>query len=177
MERSMLLHLHPTAQIIGKELQKAGVPCVLRGEVPLRRFRGVSPYRGGNVQADVLYLLMPGDEEHFPLGDGVYLCSHPVSEDFPHLYCPGQEPAALLGVVLELFSWYQQWEIQLDELVYRRAGPQELCELGAGMLRNPVCIHDDWFVMIANSSDLPEIMAPEHTSSSNKMLVPQSIVE
>lgn len=174
MEQGKLLHLHPTLKMIDEEL---GVPCRLEGKSSDRHFRGICLWEGGEPDGDILYLLRPGDEGRFPLREAAFIHTHPVSAQAPHLYCPGQDVSTLLAAVLGLFSRYQRWELQVDDLVYRRADLQELCETGARMLGNPLCIHDDWFVMVANSSDLPEIMAPEHIQSSGKLFIPQSIVE
>ena len=174
MEQSKLLHLHPTLKMIAEEL---AVPCHLEGVPSDRHFRGICPWNGGKVEADILYFLYPGDELRFPVQEASFLHAHPVSGQAAHLYCPGQDPSALLVTVLGLFSRYQNWELRVDDLVYRRAELAELCQLGASMLGNPVCIHDDWFIMVAASSDLPEIMAPEQVQSSDKAFIPQSIVE
>ena len=174
MEHNQLLHLHPTLEMVAGELRSLGMDCRMGGAPSEGHFRGGRPWKGGTPEGDILYIVKPG--EALSPG-GTFLSTQPLPEPVSHLCCPGQETEALLEAVLELFSRYQQWELQLDSLVFRRAPLQELCEAGARMLGNPLCIHDDWFVMVANSSDLPEIMAPEHIQSSGKLFIPQSIVE
>ena len=177
MESAALLHLHPMLETVAEELEKAGISCRLEGAPSSRRFRGVCLYTGGQLHEDILYVLNPGDEAQFPVDSASYLCAHPTPGGAGHLYCPNRDPSALLGAVLELFSRYQHWELLVDGLVFRGAGLDELCEAGARMLDNPVCIHDDWFIMAAASTDLPEVMMPEQIQSSTKMFIPRKIVE
>jgi len=177
MNTGTLLHLHPTLEMIAGELAQLGITCHCHGIRETEGFRAVGLYRGGEPERGMLYFLMPGDEASFPVDRAPYLCAGPVSGKAPHLTFPGQAAAAALGSVMELFARYQDWERKLDELVYRNAGLQELCEAGARMLENPICIHDDWFIMIAMSQELPRVMPPDYVMSSSKKFVPRAIVE
>ena len=177
MDTKGLLHLHPTLEMIAGELTRLGLTCQYQGPEDRRRFRGVGLYRGGARQEGVLYLLTPGNEWDFPVEEEPYLCTRNLSGSAAHLVCPGQEEGVLLGALLELFARLQNWQLQLDELVYRNAPLSELCETGARMLGNPVCIHDDWFIMIAMSQEVPRVMPPDYVMSSSRKFVPRAIVE
>ena len=83
----------------------------------------------------------------------------------------------ILDQLLEIFSMFRIWEESMDLLLYRSASLQELCELGAQLLENPICIHDDWFVMTAMTSEFAQILEPEYLMSSTKGFIPRSVVE
>lgn len=178
MEAMNLLHLHPTLDMIGEELSQQGFSCRYEGEKGAAfRYQGVRLYRGGPPQPEILYLLPEGQAGAFPVDTLSYISTRPISGKAAHLIFPDQEKDAVLTAVLELFSRLQTWELKLDELVYRNAAVQELCEAGAQMLENPVCIHDDWFIMIAMSRELPNVMPPDYVMASSKEFVPRAIVE
>lgn len=177
MEQMKLLHLHPTLEMIAEELTQRKLPCRLEGQETGRRFRGVCLYHGGTPLEDILYLLCPEDGMTFPVDTHSFLSLQPVPGKATHLVCPGQPETQVLNALLELFFRYQQWQLRMDEQVYRNAQLQELCETGAEMLGNPICIHDDWFIMIAMSRELPKVMPPDYIMASSKKFVPRAIVE
>lgn len=175
MDRNSLLHLHPTLEMVAQELCQKGFPCRADIRSANRRFRGVCPFSQGPLQEDQLYILRPEDAQAFP-GDP-HTAVSTAEGTGAHLICPGQQEWVLLRQLLELFSRYRQWEMELDEMVYRNAQLHELCEAGARFLDNPICIHDDWFIMLAMSRELPQVMPPDYVMSSSKMFVPQMIVD
>lgn len=172
-----LLHLHPTLPMLAKELETLGIPCQLQGLPSDETYRGASLFTGGDPLPGTLYLLNPEDADRFPVNSRAYLCTSPIPGSAPHLLFPGQNPAILLSRLLELFSRWQAWSMEIEELLYRNGSLQELCQLGETMLDAPICIHDDWFIMIAMSRNLPEVMPPEYIMSSTKAFVPQFILE
>ncbi len=178
MEESKLLHLHPTLEMIGEELYQLGFPCQYQAAPGCaEKYQDARFYRGGPPQPGILYLLQEGQEEEFPVDTAAYLCTRPLPGKAAHLIFPDQERDAVLTAVLELFSRLRAWEQRLDELVYRNAAVEELCEAGAQMLGNPICIHDDWFIMIAMSKELPSVIPPDYVMASSKEFVPRAIVE
>lgn len=178
MEAMNLLHMHPTLDMIAEELSQQGISCQYQGERDdASRYRGVSIYQGGQPRPGILYLLPEGQEEAFPADTVPFISMGPHPGRAAHLAFPGQKKEAVLVAVLELFSRLRSWEMKLDELVYRNAAIQELCEVGAQMLGNPVCIHDDWFIMIAMSQELPKVMPPDYIMASSKEFVPRVILE
>ena len=52
----------------------------------------------------------------------------------------------------------------MDRLVMASGSLDELCQLGQELGGCPVCIHDDWFIIIAMSRDLPRVMPPERVA-------------
>ena len=177
MEEYRLLHLHPTLSMLAGELEELGFSCQLEGLSGEAPYRGISFFTGGTPLPGLLYVLRPEDAGRFPVDSHSYLCTQPIGGSAPHLFCPGRSEVTLLSTLSELFARWQAWELALDELVYRNAALQELCQLGETMLESPICIHDDWFIMIAMSQNLPQVMPPDYIMSSSKMFVPQMIVE
>lgn len=177
MEDHKLLHLHPTLPMLAGELEHLGIHCLPEGQQSEDPFRGVCLFTGTVPLPGFLYILRAEDASRFPVDLHSYLCCQPIGGEAPHLFCPGTEETVLFSTLLELFARWQSWELQLDQLVYQNVPLHEICQLGESMLACPICIHDDWFIMIAMSQGLPKIMPPEYIMSSSKASVPQIIVE
>ncbi len=177
MDSLRLLRLMPTMPMIVEAFQEAGWECHGRIRDPQQSYRSIRLYHGQqNLQPDVLYLLLP-TETRFPTGGYSYLSAMPIEGSANHFICPGQPDEKILDFVLELFSEFQQWEQMIDQLTYRNASLQELCQLAARLLENPVCIHDDWFMMIAMSQGLEQVMPPEYIASSTRGFIPRMILD
>ena len=178
MPEKQLLHLHPTLEMIAEALDHSGISCRTGGISQQIRYRSVCLFsRQERLLPNTLYLIEPQDAADFPVDRYAYVSNVPLPGNAEHLLCPGQDKDRLLGQLLQLFSQLQLYEQGLDELVYRNAPLQELCEYGAGMLDNPICIHDDWFIMVAMSRDLPAVMPPEYVMSSSRQFIPQAIID
>lgn len=177
MDLNHLLRLLPTMEMIEEAFLEAGWPCSMHISDEKRTYRSVRLFTGQkNLQSDVLYTLRPG-EQNFPSDDYAYICSNPISGTANHIFCPDQSPEEVLDFLLALYSRFQQQEILLDHMVFRNASLQELCEVGETMLGNPVCIHDDWFMMVAMSSQIHQVMPPESIMSSTAGFIPRFIIE
>lgn len=177
MEMLRPRRIFPTMPMLAESLRLGGWDCGMVLSDEDQRYRGVRLYHAQQVlQKDVLYLLRPTERE-FPFDEYSYLSSERLPGRANHLVCPNHPDEQILDQLLEIFSQLQDWEEEMDLLVYRNASLQELCELGAKLLGNPVCIHDDWFVMMAVSAEFPEIMEPEYLMSSSKGFVPRIVVE
>jgi len=177
MDTMHLLRMLPTMPMIVEAFRDAGWECREEIRDPRQTYRSIRLYHGQqDLQPDVLYLLRPA-EVRFPTGAYSYLSASPIGGGANHFCCPGQPDEKILDFVLELFSEYQQWEQMIDQLTYRQASLQELCQLGARLLDNPVCIHDDWFMMIAMSQGLEQVMPPEYIASSTKGFIPRMILD
>ena len=171
------MRLLPTLPMIAESLALAGWECRMVLADPDQSYRGVRLYHGQTeLQRDVLYLLRP-TEGAFPFDEYTWLSAgdHPGAAN--HLICPPRPDEELLDQLLEVFAQFQSWEDAIDLLLYRSAGLQELCELGSQLLENPVCIHDDWFVMMAATAEFTRIMEPEYLISSTRGFVPRAVVE
>ena len=177
MEMNAPLRLLPTLPMIEDALRRSGWVCQMHCRQTDRSYRGIRLYHGqADLQKDVLYLLHP-EETRFPLDDYAYLSTVPHGGSADHLLCPACAHAEIMDRVLEIFSQFREWEDAIDLLVYRNSGLQELCELGARLLENPVCIHDDWFIMVAMSAHTQDFMPPEYIASFHKGFVPRIIVD
>lgn len=171
------LQLLPTLPILAESLTRAGWNCEMVLSDEHQSYRGIRLYhRKQQLQKDVLYLLRP-TETDFPFDDYSYLSAGPHSGKANHLICPERPDEEILDQLLEVFSQFRNWEEAMDLLLYRSAGLQELCDLGAQLLENPVCIHDDWFVVMAATSEFSTIMEPEYLMSSSQGFVPRAVVE
>ena len=177
MDRTQLLRLLPTMQVIVEAFEDAGWDCQARIRDPQQLYRGIRLYHGQTVlRPDVLYLLHPA-EKNFPADDFSYISTVSVGGSANHCICPGQADEQILDFVLELFANYQQQEQMIDQLIYRNAGLDELCQLASRLLDNPVCIHDDWFMVIAMSQGMEEILPPEYIGGSTVGYIPRMILD
>ena len=170
-----LIHLHPTLAMLTDELHRAGISCSSQISDSCRTFSGVRLWRSGAaVQPDLLYVAPAGAA----LPEG---CAAAVPELLPGradtLCCPGQEPEELLNLLLEIFCRLREQEMAIDQLVCRGGSLQELCDLGTAMLGNPICIHDDWFILVAMSAGFDSLMMPEYIASSSKGFIPRIILD
>lgn len=170
------LRLLPTMPMLAESLMQAGWKCEMALSDKSQSYRGIRLYHGKQkLQKDVLYLLRPGETE-FPFDDYSYLSAAPHPGQANHLICPGHPDEEILDQLLEVFSQFRSWEEAIDLLLYRNASLQELCELGGQLLENPVCIHDDWFVMMAMTAEYSQLMEPEYWTSSTKGFIPRAVV-
>lgn len=177
MDSLRLLRLMPNMPCLVEAFQSAGWECRAQIQDPQQRYRSIRLYHGQlDLQQDVLYLLRP-TESRFPSDSFSYICSESKDGAANHFICPGQPDEQILDFILELFCQYQQWEQMIDQLIFSKDGLQELCQIGARLLEKPVCIHDDWFMMIAMSQDLAQTMQPEYFSSSAKGFIPRMILD
>lgn len=177
MDMTRLLQLQPTLEVIAEEITRSGRQCQVHIRTEHVSYRNVRLFTGQTeLHPDILYALRPG-ETGFPVDDYDYACTTPISGNANHVFCPSASPEALLDTLMALFDRCQHWENLIDQLTYRGASLQELCELGAQLLENPVCIHDDWFIMIGMSQEASRLMEPEYLISSTVGFVPRVIVD
>lgn len=177
MERFRPISLNPTLPMLSESLSEAGWNCQMFLSDSHQNYRGIRLYhRQPQLQKDVLYLLRP-TETGFPFDDYSYLCAAPLPGKANHLICPDQPDEVIMDQILEVFSLFRGWEESMDLLLYHGASLQELCELGAKLMENPICIHDDWFVMTAMTAEFSQIMEPEYLMSSTRGFIPRSVVE
>jgi len=178
MLEKKLLHLHPTLEMIAQTLQRNGITCRTEGIPQQRQFRNVCIYQGEQTLSEsTLYILPPESASSFPVDQNSYISTTPFPGNAEHLFCPGEDIGKIISLLLHMFNQLQIHENALDDLVFRNAPLQELCEYGAQMLGNPICIHDDWFIMVAMSRDLPDVMPPDYIMSSTKQFIPQAIID
>lgn len=177
MEINQPIHLFPTLPMVAECLIQAGWDCTSFLQDPQQQYREIRLFhKNQQLRKDVLYLLRP-EETEFPTNDFSYISSGKISGSANHLLCPAFPDEVILDRILEIFSQFREWEEKIDHLLYQDASLQELCELGAQILKNPVWIHDDWFVMMAMSSEFSQVMEPEYLMSSSKGFVPRAVVE
>ena len=177
MDMRRAIRLQPTLEMIAEHMVLSGWNCRLHLAGEDRQYRGIRLYHHNQqLQEDMLYLLRP-QETRFPVDTYSYLCAVPKGGKANHLICPGQPDEVIMDSLMEIFFQFQRWEDDIGQLIYRGAGLQDLCELGAQLLENPVCIHDDWFVMMAATKEFFEIMEPEYLMTSEKGFVPSAVVE
>ena len=177
MHSSQPIHLFPTLSMVAECLTQSGWDCKSILSDPQQQYREIRLFHKKQVlKKDVLYLLRP-EEADFPTNEFSYITSGRIPGDANHLICPAFPDEVILDRILEVFSQFRDWEEELDQILYQDAGLQELCEAGAKILENPVWIHDDWFVMMAMSSELPQVMEPEYLMSSSRGFVPRAVVE
>lgn len=177
MEINQPVHLFPSLPMVAEVLNQSGWDCELSLSDPDQQYREVRLFhKRQQLKKDVLYLLRP-EETAFPVNDFSYITSGKISGSANHLICPNFPDEVILDRILEVLSQFRDWEEQIDQLLYQDASLQDLCETGAKLLDNPVWIHDDWFVMMAMSSEFSQVMEPEYLMSSARGFVPRAVVE
>lgn len=177
MDMAHLIRLLPTMEVIEEAFLEAGWHCSMHISAEGCIYRNVRLFTGQQeLLPDVLYTLRPG-ESRFPVDQFAYVCTSDIPGHANHLYCPNQSPEEVLDFLLDLYSRYQQQEILLDQMVFRNASLQDLCQAGEQLLDNPICIHDDWFMMLATSSLTDRQWTPEYVMSSAHGFIPRVIVD
>ena len=177
MELTRLNRLIPTMDMIAEHLVDQGILCQRSIPDPEQRYRGILLFtRSGKLEKDIIYLVRDGDASLFP-GGYACVCARPTAPGGNRLLCPEAEWDLLLQLLLEYFCQLQDQEVRLNSLVFSEGDLQNLCALGQQLLGNPVCIHDDWFILIAASSGLPRGLAPERVAESDRNYIPRQVVE
>ena len=177
MEQMQSLRCLPTMEMVADALLEAEISCRSFVRNKQKAYRGIRMYSGQKeLRLDLIYLL-PQPDMDFPVDTYAYVSTADIPGIADHLYCPDSSGEWLLDFLLEYFASCQEAQFSIDQLVFRGAGLQELCRLGETLLGNPVCIHDDWFIMTAMSPGVKEVMMPEYMASSAKGFVPRAIVE
>ena len=178
MTPNALQHLYPTLPILAEALSRTGLMCKTAGKALEARLRGARMFTPGTaLREDVLYVLRPADAARFPAGPYVCAVTEPSAAGAGRLLCLNRSADQVLDRLLEIFARYQDMEDRLDGLVFSNAGLQAVCELGAELLGNPLCVHDDWFVMAARSSELTEVLPPDYIMTSSREFLPRIIVD
>lgn len=177
MNMSQLIRMLPTMEIVEEAFTLAGWKADAFIPDKNQVYRNVRLFTGNqSLLKDVLYTLRPGETE-FPTDEYAYICCTPLEGKANHICCPDVKAEILLDFLLELYSRLQQNEMRIDQLSYRGGTLQELCQLGEELLENPVCIHDDWFILIGMSQQALPLMMPEQVMSSNLSFLPRVILE
>lgn len=172
MEQDQFLRLLPDLETIAECFPG----CTLQCSAPAKVYAGVRIYTGQQeVDADRIYLVRRGDG--FPVDTHAWISTDDISGAADHICCPGFSREDILDAILSLNARLREQEHQLDSLLFQNAGLQELCELAARLLGNPVYIHDDWFIMIAKSAQVDKILSPEYVMSSEKGFIPRVIID
>jgi len=177
MDMSKLLPLLPTMEVIQEELGLLGWACSCQISQADQVYRNVRLFTGSQrLEPDILYALRP-EETDFPTDRYSYVCVTPTEGDGNHLCCPEQSATEVLDALMALFSRYQLQGSRIDQLAYRSASLDELCQLSEELLGNPVYIHDDWFILIGMSPSASQVIAPEYLMSSSVGFIPRVILE
>lgn len=123
-----------------------------------KSYRGVRLYHGQKALCEDFLYLLPQAGTDFPVDTLSYVSAEEIPGEGDHICCPGSGQELLLDLLLEYFSSCLEAQSRMDQLVFQGGGLQELCRLGEMLLGNPICIHDDWFVVAAMSPGAREIM-------------------
>lgn len=178
MEPTSLIHLNPTLEMIAGALEDAGFVCQRTDRTPEQSYRAVLPWGGRRRHdRDVLYLVSPEEAEGLAGEEYAFVSTLPIPGGASRLTVPGVEMAVLLNLLLDYFARLRDWEDRLNRLLFSDGSLDELCQLGQELTGCPVCIHDDWFILIAMSEGSTDIMPPEQVDRSGKGFVPFQILE
>lgn len=178
METLTLKQFRPTLQMLSEELNLLNVRHQLFATVPEREYKGVRPFsRYMTLQKDYLYLVSRENAESFPVNHFDYICTEWLPGQMNHIFCPDISGEQLMALLLDVFRWYQDQETKMDHLVFAECNLTDLCNLAEKSFGNPVCIHDDWFMVIAVSSGMDRIMKLDYSRSRRRGFLPAQLVE
>ena len=174
MEKYTLAHMNPNLAMAAQAFPGCIVHNSGKGQsyLDVRIFRSALP-----MSENILYLVREADAASFPGDTYASICNAPISGIADRITVPELTDEQVLDRAMALFSRYREQEQQLDELVFGGCTLQQLCEAGAALLENPVYIHDDWFMMLAQSSQAESLLTPEYTTASQRGFLPRAIIE
>ena len=178
MENGTLPRYLPTMGMLAEEFDRKGWNHRLTEPDPAHIYRGVALYTGQRpLQRDLVYLLPEGAGKEFPTDEFAFVAVESVAGKANHILCPLRKKEEVLALLLETFDRYREQEARMDRLVMSGGSLDALCALGEELGGNPVCIHDDWFIIIAMSPSLPQAMPPERVADSNKGFIPRVYID
>lgn len=178
MEALELKQFRPTLQMLSEELDGLGVRHQLFAMIPEREYKGIRPFsRYMTLQKDYLYLLSRDNAAEFPVNHFDYICTEWIPGQMNHIFCPDISSEQLMALLLDVFRWYQEQETKMDHLVFAECNLNDLCNLAEKAFGNPVCFHDDWFMVIAVSSGMERIMKLDYSRSHRRGFLPAQLVE
>ena len=174
MEKYTLAHMNPDLAMVAQ----AFPGCIVRDSGSGRSYLDVRIFRSSLPMGEnILYLVREEDAALFPGDAYASICPVPIAGTADHITTPGLTNEQVLDRAMALFSQCREQEQMLDELVFQGATLQQLCEAGAELLKNPVYIHDDWFMMLAQSTQVDDVLTPEYTMTSQRGFLPRVIVD
>ena len=142
METIQPMHLLPTMPMLWESLAQLGWECGLWISDEQQQYREVRLYHRNQImKQDTLYLLRP-EERDFPVDSYAYISAGNLPGKANHLRCPAFPDEEILDRLMDIFARFRGWEEDINRLLYRNASLQELCDLGAEILENPVWIHE-----------------------------------
>jgi len=178
MDSAKLLRFLPSLRMIAEDFEDKKWNCQATVTDETAHYRGVRIFSQQELlEKDLIYLIPVGMEPQFPADHYAFVCMTPFSGLANHIFVPGQPLEQILETLLNLFDRYFQWEYQLNQLYFQGASVNALCDLGETITGNPFYIHDDWFIIVAMSKLLKDIMPPEQVSSSGKGFVPRKFID
>ena len=168
----------PTIEMIAEELGLLQQRYFIHCPNPGLKYRGVRPFsRYITMDPEYIYLITEDCASDFPVDTISYIATFQINGQANHICCPDMEPDHLMAVLLETFSSYQEKQFQIDRLVFSNSDLTQMCFLAEKLLGNPVLIHDDWFIVVAMSEDMANVMPPEVVASSRREFIPRTIVD
>lgn len=178
MQSIQLLQFLPTIEMIAEELgflqQRYFLYCPQSGQ----KYRGIRPYsKYTHLEPEYLYLLCDPSCSSFPVDQYAYISTYSLNGQANHICCPDMEADHLMAVLLELFSSYQNIQMQIDRLVFGNSDLTQMCFLAEKLFDNPVLIHDDWFIIVAMSEEMANVMPPEVIAASRREFIPRELVD
>lgn len=166
--------LFPTMPVLAEELMVLGFPITSHIFDGTGHYSGVRHYRGQPLREDLLYLLTEEWAERFPKDQAVYVALGEIHGLGDHLTCPPELEGQVADALQDIFEQFQDAANRINGLIYQGATLDDLCNLGENLLNNPVAIHDNWFLILAQSHSADVIMPGNGTPWS---LIPQEFLD
>ena len=172
MESALLIHMEPSLPMLAEAFPQGELHC----REPERYFRDIRLFnRDTRADPNVLYLVLPEDAAMFPGESCAGICQAPLKGDC--LVLPRMEIADIFNAAMTIYDRCRDQEGRLDQLVFQGSSLKELCEEAAILMGNPVYIHDDWFMMLAQSAQVEEVMPTEYPANSQKGYLTRDLID
>ena len=178
MDIIQMKQFRPTLQMLSEELNIRDVKHQLFAQFPEREYKGVRPFsRYMTLQKDYIYLISKENAAEFPVNEFDFVCTEWIAGKRNHIFCPEISAEQLMALLLDIFRWYQDQETRMDHLVFSECDLNDLCNMAEKAFGNPVCIHDDWFMMIAVSKEMESYTKLDYSRSRRRSFLPAQLVE
>lgn len=166
--------LFPTMPVLAEELTILGFPITSHISDGTGHYSGIRLYRGQPLREDILYLLTEEWSAGFPRDQAGYVALGEISGLADHLTCPMELREKVVDALQDIFAQFQDTANRINGMIYQGATLDDLCNLGETLLNNPVAIHDNWFMILAQSHSTDAIMPG---NSSPWSLIPQEFLD
>lgn len=139
-------------QMIADFLDEQEWAYILHRPAETPRFSKCMLYYGQRpLREDCLYIVPEGMDADFPADHFSYVTSASLQGEAPHIRNVRCASAELINCVMDIFSFYADFERELGYTISSGGSLSELCAVANRYLHNPVYVHDNMFCVIGQA--------------------------